>query len=458
MEQLSVLDAGFLQVEDSDPCVSLAIGSVAVLEGPAPRLDELAETLRTRMIDAPRLRQVVHSHPLDLEPPHWVDVDELDLGHHLHRVAVPAPGGENELFTLVSEIIERRLDRNYPLWECWVVEGLSADRWALVIKLHHCIADGVSATSMMAAFNDDGSIESFATHLHEAHGSGASGDSGLLSGISLNPLDWGKAAWDLSNSAVDLAVQTVRGAASIVGDMVRPAPPTSLNGPVGSLRRYRAVHAPIADIVDIAHAFDTTFNDVALAAVTHGYRQVLLHRGEKPKHDSLRVLIPVSVRDTAALNTPDNRVSLMLPLLPVEQPTPLDQLKTLRLRMRRAKSSGQRQAGANVVDAANRFLPFPLTAWTVRAFSRLPQRNVAGLATNVPGPRKPVRMFGRTVLSILPIPPLALRLRIGVAMLSYTDDLAFGILADYDSSPDLEVMVESIQSAIAELAAQARTT
>ena len=180
----------------------------------------------------------------------------------------------------------------------------------------------------------------------------------------------------------------------------------------------------------------------------------MLNRGESPRPDSLRTLIPVSVRDTAALDTPDNRVSLMLPLLPVDLATPLEQLKALRRRMRRAKSSGQRQAGANVVDVANRFLPFPLTAWTVRTVSRLPQRNIAGLATNVPGPREQVRMLGRTVVAMLPIPPLAVRLRIGVAMLSYADDLTFGILADYDSTPDLDLLAEGIESAVADLARQ----
>lgn len=452
MERLSVLDAGFLQVEDSDPRVSLAIGSVTILEGPAPDFEEFTTVLGGRLAAAPRLRQVVRTHPLDLEPPHWADVDELDLGHHLRRVALPAPGGDAELFDLVSEIIERRLDRNYPLWECWLVEGLADDRWALIVKLHHAVADGVSATAMMAALNDDdGTAGSFATHLHEAH---ETEHPSLLSRISLNPLDWGKAAWELSAGAADLAIQTVRGSVTIVGDMVRPAPESSLNGPVGSLRRYRAVRVPIADIRAIAHAFDATFNDVALAAVTHGYRQVMLNRGESPRPDSLRTLIPVSVRDTAALDTPDNRVSLMLPLLPVDLQTPLEQLKTLRRRMRRAKSSGQRQAGANVVDVANRFLPFPLTAWTVRAVSRLPQRNIAGLATNVPGPREQVRMLGRTVVAMLPIPPLAVRLRIGVAMLSYADDLTFGILADYDSTPDLDLLAEGIESAVVDLARQ----
>ncbi|MCV7193312.1 wax ester/triacylglycerol synthase family O-acyltransferase [Mycolicibacterium brumae] len=456
MEQLSVLDAGFLQLEDTDPNVSLAIGSVTILDGPLPDFDELAATIAERLVSAPRLRQVVRTHTLDIEAPEWVDAPELDMGRHLRRAALPSPGDDGELCALIAEIMERRLDRDYPLWECWVIEGLAGGRWALLTKVHHCLADGVSAAAMMAGFNDGGNATSFAGHLTAGGQHQHDHDHDHAApGIGLNPLDWGKAALDLAAGAAHLAVQSARGTAEIVTGILRPAPESTLNGPVGALRRYGVGRASITEIKAIAKAFDASFNDVALAAVTNGYRQVLLHRGETPRRDSLRTLIPVSVRDTTALHTPDNRVSLMLPLLPVDQATPVEQLRTLRLRMRRSKSSGQRQAGAGIVGMANRLAPFALTAWAVRAASLLPQRNVCGLATNVPGVSEPARILGRPVLEVWPIPPLALRLRVGVAMLSYVDRLSFGITADYDSTPDMKVMVDGIESALAELSAQA---
>ena len=195
-----------------------------------------------------------------------------------------------------------------------------------------------------------------------------------------------------------------------------------------------------------------TINDVALAAITDSFRAMLMHRGEQPHRNSLRTLVPVSVRSADALNTPDNRVSLMLPYLPIELEDPVEQLQAVHSRLTRLKSSGQRQAGAAFFAAAN-YIPFAFTAWAVRLLTRLPQSGVVALATNVPGPRHRIRMMGRDVLRMLPIPPIALHLRTGIAMLSYGDDLVFGVTADYDAVPDVEELAAGIERAVARLVA-----
>ncbi len=135
------------------------------------------------------------------------------------------------------------------------------------------------------------------------------------------------------------------------------------------------------------------------------------------------------MRSHDAADKTDNRVSVMLPRLPVEKADSISQLRTVHARLTRAKASGQRQAGNIFVSAANT-IPFPFTAWAVRALARLPQRAVLTLATNVQGPRTRVRIMGREVIRLLPVPPLALQLRTGIAILSYADHLAFGIIGD----------------------------
>jgi diacylglycerol O-acyltransferase len=137
---------------------------------------------------------------------------------------------------------------------------------------------------------------------------------------------------------------------------------------------------------------------------------------------------------------------------PSRGPTPIAQLRTVHAQLTRAKASGQRQAGNVFVSAANA-IPFPFTAWTVRALTRLPQRGVVTLATNVPGPRKRVRVLGREVIRLLPIPPLALQLRTGIAILSYADHVAFAIIGDYDAAPDVDELARGIERAIARLTA-----
>jgi diacylglycerol O-acyltransferase / wax synthase len=160
--------------------------------------------------------------------------------------------------------------------------------------------------------------------------------------------------------------------------------------------------------------------------------------------------VPVSVRSNDAADKTDNRVSVMLPYLPVEKADPVEQLQAVHRRLTRVKGSGQRQAGSVFVSAAN-VIPFPLTAWTVRALTRLPQRGVVTLATNVPGPRKRLHIMGREVIRLLPIPPIALQLRTGIAILSYADHLVFGIATDYDAAPDVDELASGIKRAVARL-------
>ncbi|WP_343574813.1 WS/DGAT domain-containing protein [Mycobacterium sp.] len=201
----------------------------------------------------------------------------------------------------------------------------------------------------------------------------------------------------------------------------------------------------------ICRGYGVTVNDVALASITDSYRAALIRRGERPGARSLRTLVPVSVRSTDALDQLNNRVSLLLPYLPVEESDPVEQLRVIQRRLANAKRSGQREAGSLAV-AATHLIPFPVTAWTMRALTRLPQRAVVTVATNVPGPQSRLSVMGQPVVRLLPILPIALQVRTGVAILSYADDLVFGITADYDAASDVDELAAGIEQAVARLA------
>ena len=455
MEQLTALDAGFLEVEDSDPHVSLAIGGVSIMEGPAPGYDEFVAAFTERVPSIPRCRQMLRTHPLDLRPPEWVDDPNFDIAHHLHRVALPRPGGDAELFETVATLMERRLDRGRPLWDCWLIEGLSENRWAVLTKIHHCIADGIATAQMLAKFSDDrGGGGSFATNIHGSNQHAATG--ARLPKVGRNPLAWVGAVARGALGAASAAEHAAFGMAGLTASLLTPASWSSLNGPVTTMRRYSAARVPLADMQKVGRAFGVTLNDVALAAITSSYRQVLLNRGERPSRNSLRTLVPVSVRPANHFNMADNQVSAMLPLLPVDEGDPVEQLHLVHERLTRAKASGQSEGGS-VMAAAAQTAPFALSAWAVRLLSRLPQRTVVALATNVPGSRGHQTLMGRRVLEMLPIPPIALQLRTGIAMVSYADMFVFGITADYDSAPDIEALAAGIEEGVAHLVAAART-
>jgi diacylglycerol O-acyltransferase len=441
---LTTLDAGFLQLEDTDRHVSLAIGGVTVLAGPPPEFTALLDTVGARFLAIPRATQVLRTHPLDLTAPEWADDPAFDLAHHVRHSALPPPGDDTALSAEIASIMERRLDRARPLWECWMIEGLAEDRWALLIKVHHALADGIAATNLLTALCDDASVASFA---------GAIGGAKHRAGLPLprlNPLNWLGDSVRFSVSAAKVALRVAAGAVDLTASVLRPATPSSLTGPVGDLRRYSSAAVKLSDVEFIAHTFDTTINDVALAAVADSYRAALLRRGLQPRPDSLRTLVPVSVRSAEAMDVADNRVSLMLPLLPVDVADPLQRLRAVHNRLSVAKSSGQRQAGSILLWATN-LIPFPVTAWTVRLLSRLPQRSVVTVVTNVPGPRQPLTVMGHKVLRLLPIPPIAAGFRTGIAIFSYADELAFGLLVDFDAAPDVHELAVGIERGVQRL-------
>jgi diacylglycerol O-acyltransferase len=426
MEHLSPLDAAFLEIEDADPHVSLAIASVAVVEGPAPSQDEFLALLRSKLPVLPRARQKLVRTPLDLRTPAWEDDDSFDLAYHVRRTALPAPGGDEELCALVARIMGQRLDRDRPLWEYWVVEGLAHGRWAVLAKVHHCMADGVSGTMLYDVMYGDA----------PAPDEPAESTSGLLSLLSTVV----RAPWSIAGGLLSLAWSLL------------PAAASSLSGRIGSPRLYRVVRASLPEVKEIAHAFGVTVNDVVLAAVARAYRAVLLERGERPSPHSVRTMVPVSVRTDRRM---DNQISVRLTFLPVEADSAVEALSAAHDRFTALKSGHEAEAGQAFVGLA-KYEPFAPLAWSLRFGAVLPQRSIVTVTTNVPGPRKPLRVLGRRIVEILPYVPIAIRIRTGIAVLSYADRLSIGITADRDSTPDVDVLAAALLQAISDLVSASR--
>ncbi|WP_068273052.1 WS/DGAT/MGAT family O-acyltransferase [Aldersonia kunmingensis] len=446
MEHLSALDAGFLEAEDADRHVSLAIGGLAIVDGPIPEHDRIIDMLSERVLSEPRYRQVLRTKPFDLGAPEWVDDPSFNLAHHVRRAALPAPGNEQALVSFVGDAMRQRLDRDRPLWECWIIEGLAEGRWAVLTKVHHCIADGISATRMMAGLCDEGHVSSFADRLRNAEECTAADDPRSMKDTFRLPLS----ALAMPVRLARAAARSVSGAVEIAAGVMVPGDQTSLNGPITTQRRYAVARVSLSDIATVQRALGVTVNDVALAALSASYRRALLRRGEQPTPRALRTLVPVSMRRSDTGRT-DNQVSIMLPFLPVDIADPVQRLFAVHDRLSRAKGGGQRQAGKAAVDAVARFVPFALSAWTIRALTRLPQHGVVALATNVPGPSRPLHLLGREVVDLLPVPPIAMQLRTGVAILSYADTLAFGITGDYDTAADVDELASGIEDAVDQL-------
>ncbi len=462
MDRMTPLSAAFLQLEDAQPGASLAISSVAVFEGPAPSAAEFRAHMTGRLPLIPRYRQKARQVPFDLGPPVWVDDPDFDLGYHLRRTAVPSPGGDRELADLLGRVMSQRLDRSHPLWEYWVVEGLAEGRWALISKLHHCIVDGVSGTDLYNLVLDPQPQPRPA--VPDDWHPRPEPSTATLTALAVR--DLARVPWDAARAALG-ALASPRGLARTARDTVvgtaalatalLPTPASSLTGRLSAHRRYAFARSRVEDVGLVRKTLGGTFNDVVLAAVTAGYREVLLSRGETPTPRVIRTLVPVSTRAPGEENIPDNRVSLLLAQLPVHLADPVERLAAVREELGRLKSEHEAEAGANLMRVAGHE-PFAVLAPGMRLTWHLPQRNVITVTTNVPGPRVPLYLMGRRMIELIPYVPIASRVRIGISMMTYTGQLVFGVTADYDHAADVQTMAHGIEHGLAERLAAARAT
>jgi WS/DGAT/MGAT family acyltransferase len=460
MDKLSPLDALFVDAEDEDQHTSMAIASIAVFEGPPPTHVEFLAYLAGRLPLVPRYRQKLRTVPFRLGPPVWADDPHFDLGYHVRRVALPAPGGDQQLAELMARVMSQRLDRERPLWEYWVIEGLAQGRWALISKVHHCMVDGVSGTDLYRVIFDfspepsppaaDDRAAAAEPSPFELAAQAALRNAALPA---RDALALASAAFHPGN-AIQQATDTVRAMAKLT-PALRPAAESSLSGPIGKGRRYTWARASLDDVKKIKRELGGTVNDVVLAAISGGFRELLLARGEQPGPHMVRSLVPVSVRAPGEESIYDNQVSAVLADLPVHIADPAERLAAVQAELEALKASKEAMAG-EALARLGRYSLYPVASWWTRLAFRLPQREVVTVTTNVPGPGQPLYGMGRRLLEIIPYVPIATTVRTGISIFSYDGNLTFGVTGDFAANPDLDVLAQGIEHGISELLVAAR--
>jgi diacylglycerol O-acyltransferase / wax synthase len=457
LNRMSAQDASFLHIESDDR--PMHVGGVSVFEGPPPPFADTTSIIEAKLAFVPRYRQVVRSVPFTLARPVWVDDPHFNLGYHVRRTALPQPGGDDELRTLVGRVMSQNLDRAKPLWEMWVVEGLDQGRWALVSKVHHAMVDGVAGTDLMTVLLDkerDPERPSAEPWTAEPAPSTARLLVDAMLERAVNPFLAVEQLVDAVRAPRQLAgiiADTSRGLAGFAG-VARGGESSSLNGPLGPHRRWAWARGRLSDVQLVRQAFGGTVNDVVLAAITHGYRELLSARGE-PVDRVLRTLVPVSVRRAGERGTYNNRVSAIFAELPVAIEDPVQRLESISAQMAGLKESKEAVAGETLTSLSG-FAPPMLLALGARLASRLPQHTINTGTTNVPGPQFPLYLAGRRLLESFPYIPLFAQVRVAVAIFSYDGALSFGISGDYDTAPDIAVLGQGIERGLGELVALAQ--
>jgi diacylglycerol O-acyltransferase / wax synthase len=457
-DRLSPLDASFLHIEDD--VSHMHIGSVAIFEGPQPAFTDIVSMVGAKLALVPRYRQVVKFVPFELGRPVWADDPHFSIAYHLRHTALPRPGSDDELRKLVGRVMSQQLDRTKSLWEIWVVEGLEDGRWAMLAKTHHAMVDGVSGTDLLAVIMD---LSPDAARPKETPWSARPVPSGshlalsAITNIVRSPYEQLRAVEASTRGARQLlshAKEVGQGVIAMAG-LVRQPPVSSLNGPIGPHRRYAWASTSVENIKLVRRSLGGTFNDVVLASITNGFRELLHSRGETVDR-VVRALVPVSIRPRDARGkavgdgTFENRVSAMFAELPVHLEDPVERLHAITQQMNDLKDSKQAVAGEALTSMSG-FAPPMLLALGMRLATRAAQRNVNTVTTNVPGPQFPLYAAGRKMIRAFPYVPLGGQIRISIAIFSYNGEVNFGITGDYDTTPDLDVLTTGIENGMVQM-------
>ncbi|HZC13950.1 MAG TPA: wax ester/triacylglycerol synthase family O-acyltransferase [Thermoleophilaceae bacterium] len=457
-DRLTALDASFLHLEDAS--AHMHVASVSIFAGPPPPYDEMLEAIERRLHLVPRYRQRLAFVPLQQGRPKWVDDPHLNLRYHVRSTALPAPGSEPQLKDLAGRVFAQQLDRDKPLWEIWIAEGLEGDRFAVLSKTHHALVDGISGVDIMSVLFDTSPEPAAPTDpgdrwLPRPVPTGAQLLSEALLERGTIPAEIARSVRAVFRAPRRI-VSGARDAAVGVGAMawagLNPAPLSPYNEPIGPHRRYTWVRASLRDIKAIKTELGGTVNDVVLATVAGALGSHLRRRGQNTDGLELKAMIPVSVRADVERGALGNRVAAIMAPLPVWCQDPVARLDIMREELRGLKSSGQ-AVGAEVLTQLTGFAPPTVMDQASRLVAR--QRLFNLVVTNVPGPQFPLYLAGRRLIDIFPMVPLAKNQGLGIALLSYAGKINFGLVGDYDVMWDLDEFAEDVRSSLEELASAA---
>jgi diacylglycerol O-acyltransferase / wax synthase len=457
LDRLTAVDASFLTNESASS--HMHVGAILIFEGPPPRYVDLVEHVRGRLHLVPRFRQKLVVPPLEAGRPLWADDVNFNLSYHIRHTALPEPGGEAQLKRLAGRVFSQQLDRSKPLWELWLVQGLERDRFALLTKTHHAMVDGVSGVDIGTVLFDLEPVpepaavaEEWSPHRSPSTAELVGRGIGDAIGVPIHLAERAVDAVRHPESAARKAVEALEGISEIVSAFADPAPDVPLNQEIGPHRRYVWARSELATFKRIKDSLGGTVNDVVLAAVTGSVRGWLQSRGVRTEGLELRALVPVSIRAEDEHGALGNRIALMRGPLPVYIEDPVKRLHTISAEMADLKNSKQ-ALGAEVISRFNDFAPPTLLAqasrinFTTRLFNLI--------VTNVPGPQIPLYVLGRELEEVFPVAFLPQNHRLAIAIMSYHGKVGFGLLADYDSMEDIELLGEGINESLAELEAAA---
>jgi WS/DGAT/MGAT family acyltransferase len=461
MQQLTGLDAAFLAMET--PAMYGHVGSVCILDPSSAEtpitLASLTDLIESRLHLIPPFRRRLVDVPLGLDQPYWIEDPDFDIEYHVRELALPAPGDDQQLAEQAARLHARHLDRRRPLWELYLIHGLANDRVAIYTKVHHAAIDGVSGNDILSAVlditpegrEDDDDIP---PRVVEAEPSALSMLARSAWSLAGNPVRGARLTYSLARSLPLLAASPGRPRLPVIDRLLGRdanvilssaglrAPTTPFNKPIGPHRRWAFRTVPFEDVRAVKNASGTTINDVVMALCAGALRRYLADHDALPE-EPMVAAVPVSVRTEAQKGTGGNRVSSIIAALPTSLEDPAERLAATHEAMRAAKE----QHGAMPADLLTDVAQFAMPALAgqaarlsarLRLLERINPFNL--IISNVPGPNIPLYYAGAKLLQYYPLSAIADGQGLNITVMSYGGGMHFGLIADRDLVPDLDVL------------------
>jgi diacylglycerol O-acyltransferase len=450
--RLSGLDQSFLHFETASAYMHVALtavfepGSLSIEDGGID-FASIRSHIASRLHLIPRYRQRLHYTPV-LRQPYWADDAEFDLEYHVRHSHLPTPGTDVQLKTLVARLLERPLDRARPLWEATFIEGLPGGRFAMVIKVHHCLVDGIAGMDILAALFDPApvtriepprpwtpvpppsTVDLVADELRRRGG-------GALALVQRLPGIVAEGGTEIGARVAHL-VGLLRTGLGRVGD-------SPFNRPIGPHRRVEWVRFDLEQVKAIRRKLGGTVNDVVLAIVSGGLRRAY---GRTASEGPFRALLPVSTRASAERGETGNRVSAWIADLPLDERDALARHRRICATTDALRRNQEQQNTSLLIETAEWTPPIAI-AMSVRLIRQVRLFNL--IVTNIPGPAWPLYLLDAPMVAGHPHVPLFDHQGLGIALLSYAGQLSMGMVADWDVVHDLAQVADAMEAAFVEL-------
>jgi diacylglycerol O-acyltransferase len=448
MERLSGLDASFLYLESSAQLMHVC-GIIQLDPSTIPEdysFGAFKADLEARISTIPDFRRKLKEVPLEIDHPVWVDDADFDINRHVHRLAVPSPGGPAELAKLCGHMAGIPLDRSRPLWEMWVIEGLDNGRIAIFSKMHHATVDGISGSNLISFLCslEPGAPLLDLTPLGEHYGQ-APGDWELFGRGVLNnlgkPLQFARLMIPTTKT-ISRTIRRAREGTAMAAPLT--APRTSFNGNITGKRSVGYADIDLDRIKEIRHTVEgATVNDVVLAISGGALRRYLEERGELPA-TSLLASVPVSVHQTSSKTGGTNKVSSMFTKLGTDIADPVARLEQLAEANAHAKDHHKAIPADTLQDWAEFAAPRTF-GLAVRAVAKLKLAEKGPVIhnlviSNVPGPPVPLYFMGAKIVGFYPLGPVFHGAGLNITVMSSNGKMHVGLIACREQMPEISAL------------------